>query len=143
MKLEEIQSLVKTINQSNIEKFRFKNNDIEMEIVKTGRKIDTNSQINKEVIEDHNQLNQENDIEKIEANTINSPLVGVFYEASSPNEDAFVKEGQQVKKGQVLCIIEAMKVMNEIVAKEDCRIKKILVSNEDIVEYDQELFIIE
>ncbi|HKL43261.1 MAG TPA: acetyl-CoA carboxylase biotin carboxyl carrier protein [Clostridia bacterium] len=143
MKLEEIQSLVKTINQSNIEKFRFKNNDIEMEIVKTGRKIDTNSQINKEVIEDHNQLNQENDIEKIEANTINSPLVGVFYEASSPNEDAFVKEGQQVKKGQVLCIIEAMKVMNEIVAKEDCKIKKILVSNEDIVEYDQELFIIE
>ena len=142
MKLEEIQSLVKTINQSNIEKFRFKNNDIEMEIVKTGRKIDTNSQIN-EVIEDHNQLNQENDIEKIEANTINSPLVGVFYEASSPNEDAFVKEGQQVKKGQVLCIIEAMKVMNEIVAKEDCKIKKILVSNEDIVEYDQELFIIE
>jgi len=143
MKLEEIQSLVKTINQSNIEKFRFKNNDIEMEIVKTGRKIDTNSQINKEVIEDHNQLNQENDIEKIEANTINSPLVGVFYEASSPNKDAFVKEGQQVKKGQVLCIIEAMKVMNEIVAKEDCKIKKILVSNEDIVEYDQELFIIE
>jgi len=143
MKLEEIQSLVKTINQSNIEKFRFKNNDIEMEIVKTGRKIDTNSQINKEVIKDHNQLNQENDIEKIEANTINSPLVGVFYEASSPNEDAFVKEGQQVKKGQVLCIIEAMKVMNEIVAKEDCKIKKILVSNEDIVEYDQELFIIE
>jgi len=142
MKLEEIQSLVKTINQSNIEKFRFKNNDIEMEIVKTGRKIDTNSQIN-EVIEDHNQLNQENDIEKIEANKINSPLVGVFYEASSPNKDAFVKEGQQVKKGQVLCIIEAMKVMNEIVAKEDCKIKKILVSNEDIVEYDQELFIIE
>lgn len=143
MKLEEIQSLVNTINQSTIEKFKFKNNEVELEIVKTIRNNGGNSEIQKEVIDTNKQVNQETNMNKIEANTIKSPLVGVFYEASSPNEEAFVKEGQQVKKGDVLCIVEAMKVMNEIVAKEDCRIKKILVSNEDIVEYDQELFIIE
>jgi acetyl-CoA carboxylase biotin carboxyl carrier protein len=143
MKIEEIQSLVKTINQSNIEKFKFKNNDVELEIINANGKSGINNQIQNEVIHNNKQINQAVDMKKVEMNTINSPLVGVFYKASSPKEEAFVKEGQQVKKGQVLCIIEAMKVMNEIVAKEDCRIKKILVSNEDIVEYDQELFIIE
>lgn len=143
MKLEEIQTLVNTINETTIEKFKFKNNDVELEIVKTIEKSGNNNQIQKEVIAPNKQVAQEIDKNKIETKTIKSPLVGVFYEASSPNEDAFVKEGQQVKKGDVLCIVEAMKVMNEIVAKEDCRIKKILVSNEDIVEYDQELFIIE
>lgn len=143
MKLEEIQSLVNTINQTTIEKFKFKNNDVELEIVKTIEKSGIKNQVKNEVIEHNQQVSQEKDLNKSDTNTIKSPLVGVFYEASSPNEDAFVKEGQQVKKGDVLCIIEAMKVMNEIVAKEDCRIKKVLVSNEDIVEYDQELFIIE
>lgn len=143
MKLEEIQSLVNTINQTTIEKFKFKNNDVELEIIKTIEKSGVKNQVKDEVIEHKKQESQEKDLNKGDSKTIKSPLVGVFYEASSPNEDVFVKEGQQVKKGDVLCIIEAMKVMNEIVAKEDCRIKKILVSNEDIVEYDQELFIIE
>jgi acetyl-CoA carboxylase biotin carboxyl carrier protein len=143
MKLEEIQSLVKTINQSNIEKFKFKNSDIEMEIIKPIGKKNTINQVQNEVIDNSKQLDQESNIIEEETETVNSPLVGVFYEASSPTEEAFVKEGQHVKKGQVLCIIEAMKVMNQIVAKKDCKIKKILVSNEDIVEYDQELFIIE
>lgn len=143
MKLEEIQSLVNTINQSTIEKFKFKNNDVELEIVKTIKESGIKNQIKTEVNDHNQQVNQAMDLNKIDAKSIKSPLVGVFYEASGPNEAAFVEEGQQVKKGQVLCIIEAMKVMNEIVAKEDCKIKKILVSNEDIVEYDQELFIIE
>ena len=143
MKLEEIQSLVNTINETTIEKFKLKNNDVELEIIKTIEKSGIKNQVKNEVIEDNQEVSREKDLNKGDTKTIKSPLVGVFYEASSPNEDAFVKEGQQVKKGDVLCIVEAMKVMNEIVAKEDCRIKKILVSNEDIVEYDQELFIIE
>ena len=143
MKLEEIQSLVKTINLSNIEQFKFKNNDIEMEIVKSIGKNSISKEVQNDAIDNSKQLNQEINTIKDERDTIKSPLVGVFYEASSPTEDPFVKEGQHVKKGQVLCIIEAMKVMNQIVAKKDCKIKEILVSNEDIVEYDQELFIIE
>jgi acetyl-CoA carboxylase biotin carboxyl carrier protein len=145
MNLEEIQALVNTINQSTIEKFKFKNKEVELEILKTIKKegYGNSNQVQNKEIPLNEQMNPEIDMSKIEDNTIKSPLVGVFYKASSPNEDAFVKEGQQVKKGDVLCIIEAMKVMNEIVAKEDCVIKKILVSNEDIVEYDQDLFIIE
>lgn len=143
MTLEEIQSLVNTINQSTIEKFKFKNDDVELEIIKTVEKSNTKNQIENEVIEQHQQVNDEMDLNTEDLKTIKSPLVGVFYEASGPNEEAFVKKGQRVKKGQVLCIIEAMKVMNEIVAKEDCIIKEILVSNEDIIEFDQELFIIE
>ncbi|MBN2899057.1 MAG: acetyl-CoA carboxylase biotin carboxyl carrier protein [Clostridia bacterium] len=75
--------------------------------------------------------------------TVKSPIVGVFYEASGPDKPAFVSVGSMVKKGDVLCIVEAMKVMNEIVAEKNCKIIKVLCSNEDIVEYGQPLFEIE
>ena len=71
---------------------------------------------------------------------IESPIVGTFYNAPSPDMDAFVKVGDQVKKGQVVCIIEAMKLMNEIEAEIDGEIVEIMVSNEGPVEYGQSLF---
>lgn len=69
-----------------------------------------------------------------------SPLVGTFYSASSPDADAFVKVGDTVKKGQILGIIEAMKLMNEIESEYDGVVEAILVSNEEVVEYGQPLF---
>ncbi|HCD45235.1 MAG TPA: acetyl-CoA carboxylase biotin carboxyl carrier protein [Lachnoclostridium sp.] len=69
-----------------------------------------------------------------------SPLVGTFYNASSPDSEPFVKVGDQVKKGQVLGIIEAMKLMNEIECECDGVVEAILVGNEDVVEYGQPLF---
>ena len=69
-----------------------------------------------------------------------SPLVGTFYNSSSPEADPFVKVGDSVKKGQVLGIIEAMKLMNEIESDYDGVVEAILVENEDIVEYGQPLF---
>ena len=79
------------------------------------------------------------------ANTheVTAPIVGTFYAASSPDADDFVKVGDQVDKGAVLCIIEAMKLMNEIEADVAGTIREILVSNEDPVEYGQVLFHIE
>lgn len=71
---------------------------------------------------------------------ITSPLVGTFYTSSSPDSDAFVKVGDTVKKGQVLAIIEAMKLMNEIESEYDGVVEAILVNNEEVVEYGQPLF---
>ena len=74
--------------------------------------------------------------------TVTSPIVGTFYRSPSPDADPYVEEGDSVKKGQVLCIIEAMKLMNEIEADADGTIKAILVEDGQPVEFDQPLFII-
>jgi len=71
---------------------------------------------------------------------ISSPLVGTFYESPKPGEEPFVKVGDSVKTGQVICIIEAMKIMNEITADMDCEILEILVKNGQSVECEQPLF---
>lgn len=73
---------------------------------------------------------------------INSPMPGTFYRASSPDSDPFVKEGDQVVTGDTLCIIEAMKIMNEIESEQNGTIDKILVNDGTPVEYDQPLFTI-
>ena len=72
-----------------------------------------------------------------------SPLVGTFYQSASPESEPFVREGDTVKKGQVLGIVEAMKLMNEIESEYDGRVKEILVKNEQMVEFDQPMFVIE
>lgn len=75
--------------------------------------------------------------------TITSPFVGTFYRSPSPGADPFIEVGQTVKKGEVLCIIEAMKLMNEIEAETAGRVVEILVSNGTAVEFDQPLIILE
>jgi acetyl-CoA carboxylase biotin carboxyl carrier protein len=75
--------------------------------------------------------------------TTEAPMVGTFYRASSPSAEPYVREGDVVKEGQILCIIEAMKLMNEIESKASGRIAKILVENGQPVEYGQPLFLIE
>lgn len=74
---------------------------------------------------------------------VESPIVGTFYRRSSPDADPFVKEGDFVKKGATLCIIEAMKVMNEIEAACDGKIAKILLEDGQVVEYGEVLFLID
>ena len=78
----------------------------------------------------------------IDADTINSPMVGSFYRAASPDSAPFVEVGSTVKKGEVLCIIEAMKLLNEIESEHDGIIKKVLVENGQPVEFGEPLFII-
>ncbi|MFQ3072260.1 acetyl-CoA carboxylase biotin carboxyl carrier protein [Neisseria polysaccharea] len=77
------------------------------------------------------------------SNAQKSPMVGTFYRAPGPNASAFVEVGQQVKAGDTLCIIEAMKLMNEIEAEKSGTIKEILVENGTPVEFGEPLFIIE
>ena len=78
--------------------------------------------------------------EAVAGNIVESPLVGTFYSAPAEDAESFVKEGDTVKKGQVLGIIEAMKLMNEIESEYDGVIEAILVNNEEVVEYGQPLF---
>ena len=75
--------------------------------------------------------------------TIEAPMVGTFFRASSPTAEPYVREGDVVKEGQVLCIIEAMKLMNEIETRAGGRVARILVDNGQAVEYGQPLFLIE
>ena len=77
------------------------------------------------------------------AKVVKAPMVGTFYSKSNPSADAFVQEGDRVEKGQTLCIIEAMKLMNEIEADYSGVVKKILVKDGEMVEYGQPLFEIE
>jgi len=75
--------------------------------------------------------------------TIKSPMIGTFYRSASPEKPLFVNVGDEIREGQVLCIIEAMKLFNEIESEISGRIVKILVDNASPVEYDQPLFLVE
>lgn len=77
-----------------------------------------------------------------EGHLIRAPMVGTFYRASSPGAKAFVEEGQAVKPGETLCIIEAMKILNQIESDKAGTVKQILVENGQPVEYNQPLFVI-
>ncbi len=74
------------------------------------------------------------------AAVITSPFIGTFYQAPGPEVEPFVKVGQEIKKGQVLCIIEAMKLMNEIESDIDCKILQVVAKNAEPVEFGQTLF---
>ena len=79
---------------------------------------------------------------EITGNTVKSPLVGTFYNAPSPDAEPFVKVGDTVKKGQVIGIVEAMKLMNEVESEFDGVVEQILIENASMVEYGQPLFVI-
>jgi acetyl-CoA carboxylase biotin carboxyl carrier protein len=84
----------------------------------------------------------ETKVEEISGHVIKSPMVGTYYRSPSPDARPFVQEGDSVSAGQTLCIIEAMKILNQIDSDVSGKVKKILVENGQPVEYDQPLFII-
>lgn len=90
------------------------------------------------IVEDHQPVSEP--VAEDNFKTIDSPIVGTFYNAPSPDAEVYIKVGDLVRKGDIVCIIEAMKLMNEIEAECDGEIVEILVSNEGPVEYGQALF---
>ena len=103
---------------------------------------------NKIVSEIQEKIVQNDNIEKIEneeknndlTKIVKSPMVGTFYSSPAPDKPPFVKVGDKVSKGQVLCVVEAMKLMNEIESEYDGEIAEICINNEDMVEYGTPLF---
>lgn len=140
MNYDEIKNLINEIGESNVDEVSLEFPDgIKISVKK-------NSSKNKEIVKEvSNELTTNNkttviEQEKEECKIIKSPMVGTFYSKSSPNAAPFVKVGDKVKKGQVLCILEAMKLMNEIESEYDGEIVEICVKDDEMVEFGQKLF---
>ena len=125
MKLDFIKQIMSEFDQSNVTKMKVEIDDLKIELEKENKTV---AEVN---------------TKESTGTPVKSPIVGVFYGASSPESDPYVTVGKTVKKGDIICIIEAMKVMNEIKAPCDGTVTSILVENEALVEYDQALMAIE
>ena len=143
MDLEKIEGLVKIIENSSLTEFTIKEGDLKI----TMSKLDNPPVVAAGVpVGPAPALAPAPEAAPAEAEAadeklfITSPIVGTFYSAPAPDAPAFVKVGDQVKNGQTVCILEAMKLMNEIQSEFDCEIEAVLVSNEQKVEYGQPLF---
>lgn len=141
MDLEKIEGLVKIIENSSLTEFTLKEGDLKITMSKLDHPPVVAAGIPAAPVpaaaaEAPVQAEEEEE-EKL---FITSPIVGTFYSAPAPDAPAFVKVGDQVKNGQTVCILEAMKLMNEIQSDFDCEIEAVLVSNEQKVEYGQPLF---
>lgn len=136
MDLEKIEGLVKIIEDSSLNEFTYKDKDVKI----TMSKLDHPPVVAAGVPVAASATVEKAEEEEEESLFITSPIVGTFYSAAAPDVPAFVKVGDQVKAGQTVCILEAMKLMNEIQSDYDCEIEAVLVSNEQKVEYGQPLF---
>ena len=165
MTLQEIQDLIKILSKSNIAELRLEREDVKLTL-RTKDYTDGRT-MQAPVIQQvpmaapsptaahvHNApaASAPTKAEKAEAAeketnadyiTIKSPMIGTFYRSAGPDKDVFVKVGDSIKPGQVLCIVEAMKLFNEIESEVSGKIVKILVENASPIEYEQPLFLID
>mgnify|MGYP001187127221 FL=1 len=142
--IENIENLQKILKSKNFNSIKIKKGEYEIEVAlkpqNMGQPID--SSLNRKQTKESQTSNiQEKEIHK--ENIVNSPMVGVIYLTPEPTKPTFIKEGQHVKQGDVLMLIEAMKTFNEITAPKSGIIKKILVLNSQPVEYGEPLIIFE
>ena len=136
MDLEKIEGLVKIIENSSLTEFSIKDGETKITMSKL-----THPPVIAPMAPAPQPAAAEEKAEAAdEFELILAPIVGTFYSAAAPDVPAYVKVGDHVKAGQTVCILEAMKLMNEIEADYDCEIEAVLVSNEQKVEYGQPLF---
>ena len=132
-----IDDLIKKIKDNNLESIKLSNKILTVEI--------SNNKIYQNNIE-NSQNNLSTNIKKAKNETndnlisIDSPMVGIIYLTPKPSSPPFAKKGQKIKKGETICLIEAMKTFNEIKSDRDCTIKNIMVKNGEAVEFGQPLF---
>ena len=145
--MEFIKELIELLKGSNIKSLKIESDDFKIEIETHGPSVSGVEErtVEKEEIRFQELLPPAEDISKEEKqyHVIKSPLVGTFYRSPAPGAPPFVEVGDIVSPGQVLCIIEALKVMNEIESEVDGVVVRILVENGQPVEYGEPLFLIE
>lgn len=133
-----VDALITKFKDSGLSRLAIKSKDIEIEMeLPVAGSVGISPLLSAGAAPVENKLSEEN------GTKVTSPLVGTFYGASAPGKPRFVEVGSQVSEGDTLCIIEAMKVMNEIKAPVSGRITNILVKEAQMVEYDEVLFTIE
>ena len=152
MTLDEIKAIIKEFDQSGLSFLEFESNETRIKLKKNINFTDSRqdgmpmrlvSNETKNIVEAIPESKAQES--KIQENTvfIKAPLVGVFYEKSEPDTKPYVTIGQRVKKGEVVCLIEAMKMINEVTAPVNGVVKSILVENETLVSFDEMLMEIE
>jgi acetyl-CoA carboxylase biotin carboxyl carrier protein len=145
-----IQELIKTVSDSKLTLVELETEGIKIKLEKRQEQVfvDRIQEVVKSVAvaeqlpaarEEVKTIEKVQEVKK-EGTLVTSPIVGTFYASPGPDAKAFVSVGSKVKKGDVLCIIEAMKLMNEIVSEVDGEVAEVLASNEQMVEYGQPLF---
>ncbi len=143
MKLEEIEKVIHLFEKANISSLEVEDDGVKIKLTKEMTPV----LVSQEMLEKDSQKTapaaKESTSEDTQnQNTIKSPLVGTYHEAPFHDGKPFVSIGKSVKKGDKLCIIEAMKVMNEILADKDGTILQILAQEGDMIEFDQPLFVL-
>ena len=154
MNIKDIQQLIKFVAKSGVSEVKIESKDLKIAI-KTGsgdKPIvyshpqaiipQTNPPINQE-INTESATEMENDSEESSLITIKSPIIGTFYRKPSPDKANFIEIGDSITEGDVLCVIEAMKLFNEIESEYSGKIVKILVDDASPVEFDQPLFLVD
>ncbi len=151
MRESKLRKLVKLVEESNIDELELSRWGTKVRIIRRRREKEEKTPLAQG--EDHSPTQVMEVANKEEAQPkegpqgnhyeIRSPMVGTFYRAPAPEAEPYVEEGQIVKKGDTVCIVEAMKLMNEIESEVSGRIVRILVENAHPVEYDQPLFLVE
>ncbi|WP_353661706.1 acetyl-CoA carboxylase biotin carboxyl carrier protein [Hydrogenimonas sp. SS33] len=152
MNLKEIKDLIKVFNNSELSKLKVEDGDFALTLEKGGTVVTAAAPAAAPAVQPSAApapapaaapaATEETALPE-NAVYITSPMVGTFYRSPSPDSPPFVKVGDTVKKGQTLCILEAMKIMNELEAEFDCKILDILVEDGQPVEYDMPLFLVE
>lgn len=146
MDFNEIEKLIDHVSSSSLSHFELEAEGFKLTLKKELSEVQVKEPVKryvKEEIELVTEVEEKTEVSKIAEYIVKSPIVGLLYLSSSPTEKPYVQVGSKVKKGDVLCIIEAMKLMNEIEAEINGTIINIMVQNEEIVEYGMPLFKIE
>lgn len=153
MDFEQIKELINIINSSELREFQLNSNGTSISMSKNDHASNTAVSSEKTVsetyvpekIDEQPAADEKQEVKHTETKTgniIKSPIVGTFYASSKPSSPALKSKGDRVKKGEVICIIEAMKIMNEITSDYDGIVDEIFVENEQVVEFGQSLFMI-